>query len=441
MALVPAAAQDVPPEAPEQPEQPQAPERAVDTDEDGYTDDEEIRARSDPTDPASTPIDRDGDGLEDYIEEQGCTSEKKWDSDGDGYSDGHEADAGSDPCSAWCTPDNVDCDGLWDWWERKHFGSIEAQGPYGDPDGDGEINVREQGGGTDPNDADTDDDGLSDFDENRVHRTEPNKWDSDGDGFSDGEEVDAGTDPRNPRCTPIDQDCEGWESGNESEANSDPHDYYCRPTDTDCDGLPFILEQFVDFDSDRRDMCTVPVENWNHYIVQAVRHRTTCAVEQVIYVNNPLSTRGVTVYSPKVDRTDTDDPVGRYHQDDYAVKLTSSGDALVLHINRIRDPLGGGLVTGAIYRDVNQEIRIPVGEDDLPTGSVTLRLPVLDNLVLHRVDHDHDGVQGLWGVYHDYTVNRDGTVVRTQEPRYGQIAGPDIDDEDCNVPYGYDGCS
>ena len=46
---------------------------------------------------------------------------------------------------------------------------------------------------TDPNDSDSDDDGLSDGDEVNAYGTDPNDADSDGDGLSDGDEVN-GTD-------------------------------------------------------------------------------------------------------------------------------------------------------------------------------------------------------------------------------------------------------
>lgn len=49
--------------------------------------------------------------------------------------------------------------------------------------------------GSDPNDPDSDNDGLSDGAEVLVHRTNPNDPDSDGDGYSDGYEVNFGFDP------------------------------------------------------------------------------------------------------------------------------------------------------------------------------------------------------------------------------------------------------
>jgi hypothetical protein len=58
--------------------------------------------------------------------------------------------------------------------------------------------VRPGDTGTDPNDADTDDDGLDDGDEVAVHGTDPTKADTDGDSLSDGYEVANGLDPLDP---------------------------------------------------------------------------------------------------------------------------------------------------------------------------------------------------------------------------------------------------
>ncbi len=72
------------------------------------------------------------------------------------------------------------------------------EGP--DSDGDGLTDDSETlFHGTDPYDFDSDDDGLSDYEEiTRNNPTNPNYWDSDGDGLSDGLEVYLGYDPLNP---------------------------------------------------------------------------------------------------------------------------------------------------------------------------------------------------------------------------------------------------
>lgn len=65
-----------------------------------------------------------------------------------------------------------------------------------DSDADGLSDTREQELGTDPRNADTDSDGLSDGDEVLKYGTNPLKMDSDGDTYSDGLEVKGGYNPR-----------------------------------------------------------------------------------------------------------------------------------------------------------------------------------------------------------------------------------------------------
>ena len=72
--------------------------------------------------------------------------------------------------------------------------------------------------GTDPNDPDTDDDGINDGDEVAAG-TNPTNPDSDGDGVADGVETMLGTDPLN-----ADSDNDGFDDGPEVAAGSDPTD-------------------------------------------------------------------------------------------------------------------------------------------------------------------------------------------------------------------------
>jgi hypothetical protein len=67
-----------------------------------------------------------------------------------------------------------------------------------DPDGDGLTNAEEAVLGTDPLQADSDGDNLSDGDEGNVYHTNPLLADSDGDGAPDGLEIMAGTVPSDP---------------------------------------------------------------------------------------------------------------------------------------------------------------------------------------------------------------------------------------------------
>lgn len=72
-------------------------------------------------------------------------------------------------------------------------GVVELPHPPGDFDGDGLSDDLERVLGTDLGDFDSDDDGVSDFDEHRGWgeknwKTDPTMWDTDGDGLSDGQE-------------------------------------------------------------------------------------------------------------------------------------------------------------------------------------------------------------------------------------------------------------
>jgi hypothetical protein len=79
-----------------------------------------------------------------------------------------------------------------------------------DSDGDGLNNEDELAYGTDPFSEDTDDDGISDYDEVFLYMTDPINCDSDGDGLYDGTEVENGFDPNNK-----DTDNNGIEDGKE----------------------------------------------------------------------------------------------------------------------------------------------------------------------------------------------------------------------------------
>ncbi len=80
---------------------------------------------------SGNPLDTDGDGLPDYVE----------DSNGNGVYDAGDV-------SDWQNP-FTDGSGMDDGWEVKYFGHINID-PYADPDGDGYDNLEEYQNGTDP---------------------------------------------------------------------------------------------------------------------------------------------------------------------------------------------------------------------------------------------------------------------------------------------------
>lgn len=138
-----------------------------------------------------------------HVETNGSSGEvlTDTDSDGDGFLDQYEELIGTDPNN----PD-TDGDGLTDLEEISVFGTsplladTDGDGvPDGedDLDGDGLLNREEKERSTDPTNPDTDEDGLNDGEEVRIG-TDPLRADSDNDGLSDADELTFSLDPLNP---------------------------------------------------------------------------------------------------------------------------------------------------------------------------------------------------------------------------------------------------
>jgi hypothetical protein len=161
---------------------------------------------------AAMPKDTDGDGLSDDQEAQLGSNPAEGDTDGDGYNDAEEVNTlKTDPT----TPDEGGVEKRIEELNRRLSTASttrpETSSPTApttpptptptqnpDPDGDGLTAEQEATLGTDPNNADTDSDGLSDRLEAETYRTDPLKADTDGDGFLDGGEVQSGYNPLGP---------------------------------------------------------------------------------------------------------------------------------------------------------------------------------------------------------------------------------------------------
>lgn len=125
-------------------------------------------------------LDSDGDGLPDIYENMIGTDLNNPDTDGDGLIDYQEVYiTGTDPTKYDSVTDGVsDADA--------------------DPDEDGLTNAQEIELGTDPQNDDTDGDGLKGGEEVNDYHTDPLNPDTDKDGVNDGDEIVLGLDPLKP---------------------------------------------------------------------------------------------------------------------------------------------------------------------------------------------------------------------------------------------------
>jgi YD repeat-containing protein len=157
-----------------------------------------------------TDGDNDDDGLPNTLEDSTCTDPDDADTDDDGIPDGVEdanlngvweqAEGETNPCS-----EDTDGDGIQDGTELGY--TLNDIGP----DTDTQVFVEDEDPGTttDPLDSDSDDDELTDGEEDingnglrEATETDPNDEDTDDDTYSDGEEVAAGSDPLDPESIP-----------------------------------------------------------------------------------------------------------------------------------------------------------------------------------------------------------------------------------------------
>ncbi|MCP4980954.1 MAG: PQQ-binding-like beta-propeller repeat protein, partial [Gammaproteobacteria bacterium] len=115
---------------------------------------------------------------------------------------------------------------------HEHVNGLDYQeGSDGalDSDGDGLANNVEYGLSTSYTNADSDYDGLTDYEEVQVYDTDPTLADTDGDGLSDGYEVTNNLNPLDPGESFLDQDSDDFSNLQESLAGTDPLDSTSLP--------------------------------------------------------------------------------------------------------------------------------------------------------------------------------------------------------------------
>ncbi|MFN5620728.1 MAG: Ig-like domain-containing protein [Flavobacteriales bacterium] len=189
----------------------------ADCDNDGLTNEEETAGGSDPSngcDPNAGAIadaDCDNDGLTSTEEGAAGTDPGNSDTDEDGINDGTEITNGTNPLDG-CDPNinavgTADCDN--DGLDNNGETAAGTDNNDSDTDDDGFTDGDEVNNGSDPTnacspqttgDADCDGDGLTNDEEDTLG-TDPNDADTDNDNITDGVEVGQGSDPLNP-CSP-----------------------------------------------------------------------------------------------------------------------------------------------------------------------------------------------------------------------------------------------
>lgn len=208
-----------------------------DTDDDGLDDWRESQAYDDDLAGATRP-DSDGDGATDIRDP---------DADDDGLIDGDEAGWGT----SWQIAD-TDADGLSDYEEIRVYADLRLDPLHADTDRDGLTDgVEMNQHGTDPSLADTDEDGASDLNETSGGSS-PFLPDTDRDGMPDGWEFDHQLDPRDPLDAGLDHDRDGI-LGNLSNLAEYGHGTDPRLADTDGDGLFDGWEVLVGLDPRTHD--------------------------------------------------------------------------------------------------------------------------------------------------------------------------------------------
>lgn len=187
-------------------------------------------------------LDEDGDGLYLFAETNFGTDPTLTDTDADGLTDFQEICYDTD-CNTYAPAPNggdlnannpdTDGDAMHDGWEiDNNLDPLVAGDTALDPDQDGLTNLEEFNANSNPNQSDTDLDGLSDGEEVNLYGSDPTNIDTDGDGMQDKWEVDNGLDLLDPGDALSDSDNDGLDNLTEFQLGADPNN-----VDSDSDGL------------------------------------------------------------------------------------------------------------------------------------------------------------------------------------------------------------
>ena len=214
---------------------------ALDTDSDGILDSFEVEhGLTVGVDDAF--LDADDDGLSNIAEFHRRTLPANTDTDGDSIKDGLEVEIGLNPSVA--NTGDVDGDNIPDLYEVEHgLNPISALDGILDRDDDGLINIAEFLNGTNLDNPDSDNDGLTDGEEVLIHLTSPLSFDTDGDLLDDAFEIEFGLNALTTNTPDQDTDNDGVSDFDERVFGSNP-----TVADTDADGTGDLDEINSGFD-------------------------------------------------------------------------------------------------------------------------------------------------------------------------------------------------
>lgn len=201
-----------------------------------------------------TDIDDDNDGTPDVSDAFPTDPNETQDTDSDGIGDNADADVNgdgvvdngtdtdSDGINDVNDPD-IDGDGILNDVDAFPIDPTETTDTDGDGIGNNADADADADGTIDNGKTDSDGDGIIDEAEQNIFQTDPNVADTDNDGIDDGEEITFGTDPNN-----ADSDEDGINDNTEIQIGSDPLNFASTPNDIDADGIANDLDDDDDGD-------------------------------------------------------------------------------------------------------------------------------------------------------------------------------------------------